>query len=321
MLQFNKVFYLLTTCILISVSSCSTIKNAPSQRHGSCYLENRLPYTLSSVPKPLIIENLDSNLIHSFSISSLNIANGIGVLDLLSEYVQHREKYKSNPTFESRLQAIELFQRIDYRINLASLEISSIASEMDCEEEKITQLADFMKEKEGQVENRLNVAAIAVGAAGAILSGVLNDGGEKIAGVTGGIVEATLGTLMLANQKKVYFEHKRNPLGEVWNNVAKSEIFPPSIWYYLTSSDLNDDNHESKVHQIIERWMEFEQFDEVKEKKRKKLIQLYFGEGGDYTTEQLFNRANMLDQLESHIKLMKQELTLLTMEINQYRIN
>ncbi|HNR86119.1 MAG TPA: hypothetical protein PKN38_05875 [Taishania sp.] len=321
MLQFNKVFYLLTTCILISVSSCSTIKNAPSQRHGSCYLENRLPYTLSSAPKPLIIENLDSNLIHSFSISSLNIANGIGVLDLLSEYVQHRNKYKSNPTFESRLQAIELFQRIDYRINLASLEISSIASEMDCEEEKITQLADFMKEKEGQVENRLNVAAIAVGAAGAILSGVLNDGGEKIAGVTGGIVEATLGTLMLVNQKKVYFEHKRNALGEVWNNVSKSEIFPPSIWYYLTSSDLNDDDQESKVHQIIERWMEFEQFDEVKEKKRKKLIQLYFGEGGDYTTEQLFNRANMLDQLESHIKLMKQELTLLTMEINQYRIN
>lgn len=48
-------------------------------------------------------------------------------------------------------------------------------------------------------------------------------------------------------------------------------------------------------------------------------MELYFGEGGKYSAEQLSTRADMLDQLESHINLMKQDLRKLSIEIEQIK--
>jgi hypothetical protein len=45
------------------------------------------------------------------------------------------------------------------------------------------------------------------------------------------------------------------------------------------------------------------------------LYSLFFGEGGEYTAEHLMNRANMHDQIEAHINLMKQDLKLLASEL------
>jgi hypothetical protein len=308
---------------LLFIVSCGNIKNIPSHHlnQNSCYQENSFPYSSSLYPKPLHELKLDSALTDLFSVASLNIANGIGILDLLSDYIRHKNKYKDNPTTESRLEALELFQKIDYQINISSLEISAIASELDCEEERISQLADYMKEKESEVEKRLTVAAIVVGASGAILAGVqTSDNGDKIVGVTAGITEATLGTFILLNKKKIDFFHKRNALGEIWKGLETSEIFPPSVWYYLCYYNPVLSEDKSVRYQIIRRWMGFEQIENAKTKKRRALLNLYFGEGGSYTTEQLYNRANMYDQLESYIKLMKQELTILSIELNKIKM-
>lgn len=314
---------LLPVITLILSVACGNIKNIPLNqlRQDSCYLENKPPYSSTVIPTPLHELQIDSNLTKVFSQTSLNIANGIGILNLLAEYVAHEEAHRNNPTTESRLKSLELFQKIDYQINLSSLEISAIASELDCEEERISQLADFMKEKEAEIEKRLNVAAMVVGASGAILAGVqTSDNGDKIIGVTAGIAEATLGTLILVNKKKVDFYHKRNALGEIWKGMETSEIFPPAVWYYLCYFNPESSENKSIRYQIIQRWVGFKQIENAKTKKRRALFNLYFGEGGRYTTEQLYNRANMYDQLESYIKLMKQELTNLSMELNNYRL-
>lgn len=314
---------ILSILSLLFIVSCGNITNIPSQylKQNSCYQENRFPYSSSVYPKPLHELELDSVLINLFSVASLNIANGIGILDLLSDYIRHQSEYKDNPTTESRLKALELFQKIDYQINLSSLEISAIASELDCEEERISQLADYMKEKEGEIEKRLTVAAIVVGASGAILAGVqTSDNGDKIVGVTAGVAEATLGTFILLNKKKIDFYHKRNALGEIWKGLETSEIFPPSVWYYLCYYNPTLSEDKSVRYQIIQRWMGFEQIENAKKKKRRELLNLYFGVGGRYTTEQLYNRANMYDQLESYIKLMKQELTILSIELNKIKM-
>ncbi len=314
---------LLSVVSALLLFSCGNMKSIPVQqlRQGSCYLENKLPHTSSVIPSPLHEIEIDSILTSIFSYTSLNIANGIGILDLLTEYVSHEENHRDRPTTESRLKSLELFQKIDYQINLASLEISAVASELDCEEERISQLADFMKEKEGEVEKRLTVAAIVVGASGAILAGVqTSDRGDKVVGITAGIAEATLGTLILLNKKKVDFYHQRNALGEIWKGLETSEIFPPAVWYYLCYFNPDSSENKSIRYQMIQRWLGFEQIENAKKKKRRALFNLYFGEGGRYTTEQLYNRANMYDQLESYIKLMKQELTILSMELNNYRL-
>jgi hypothetical protein len=54
-----------------------------------------------------------------------------------------------------------------------------------------------------------------------------------------------------------------------------------------------------------------------KEKKKEKVYTLFFGEGGKYTADQLTNRANMHDQIEAQINLMKQDLKLLALELEK----
>ena len=47
---------------------------------------------------------------------------------------------------------------------------------------------------------------------------------------------------------------------------------------------------------------------------------MYFGKGGLYTSEQLKNRADMMDQVEAFITLMKQDLKELAIEIEKWNV-
>lgn len=66
---------------------------------------------------------------------------------------------------------------------------------------------------------------------------------------------------------------------------------------------------------LIENWKDVEQLDNRSKRKKQDLIALYFGDGGTYNADQLENRANMYDQLESIIKLMKLNLKSLRSQV------
>lgn len=70
-----------------------------------------------------------------FSANSLHIAHAIGVLPMLDDFLHQVDVPRGERTLEQRVQLLELRRRIAYRCDLASLEISSVASELDCEEE------------------------------------------------------------------------------------------------------------------------------------------------------------------------------------------
>ncbi|MGK0639506.1 hypothetical protein [Thermaurantimonas aggregans] len=53
-------------------------------------------------------------------------------------------------------------------------------------------------------------------------------------------------------------------------------------------------------------------------KKQRKNLCLIFGKGGKYTASQLINRANMYDQPEAYINLMKQDLKVLASELEKF---
>lgn len=82
---------------------------------------------------------------------------------------------------------------------------------MGCEEERMDQIANSLKSKEGETDTKLTVASTLIGTGGAILTTVYLDQentGECIALGTG-ILGATLGVSILANKKKVTFYHER----------------------------------------------------------------------------------------------------------------
>lgn len=312
---------IMSSVILTSCLGVKEISSNITTGKSNCYNQTDYHYTIEDVPKMLGAQNIDTTLHQNFSFEALNVANAIGVLDLLKEHHSLKIKYSQNPTIENRLNLIERQQTIIQKINISSLEISSVTSELDCEEERADQIANFLIGKAEEREKNLVIGSIVVGAVGAITTEGLNNSssmgksGSYVA-IGTALIEATLGILMLTNNKKVSFSHERNTLGEIWYGPPTSKTLPPSIWYYLNYKDSNK-RKESLRELLIEHWATFGQI----EKKNKKNIQnsdeIYFGMGGKYSSEQLKNRADMYDQIEAYINLMKQDLKLLSIEFEK----
>ncbi|MFD1770550.1 hypothetical protein [Sphingobacterium suaedae] len=302
------------------LSGCASVKDANIRQQiiaSTCNQQNVYTYTEKDIPTPLHQLSLDRELTSRLQYKSLHMANAIGILPDLVRYI-HLKKKLDSTNLEQRVSVLELRQRIDNKINVASLEVSAIASEMDCEEERTSQIANYLKGNENDLESKLTVAAIVVGASGAIATGgvIKNETASNSVGIATGITEATLGLLMLFNNRKIDFYHKRNALREVWEGKSVSSNFPTSVWYYLNYADPAT-GEKSIRHTIIDKWKNFGQIAENDDGSGDGDTHIYFGDGGKYSTEELVNRADMYDQLESHITLMKQDLKALSLELEK----
>lgn len=305
---------------LFLLLGCASLKDANIRQQilsSNCNQQNIYSYSEADLPKPLYDLTVDRRLSGYLSEDNLNMANAIGILDDLTRYVQLRENLDS-ADLSKRLSLLELKHRIDHKIDMASLEVSAVASEMDCEEERTSQVANYLRGREGDVESKLTISAIVLGAIGAIITGgiLTNETASNTAGITFGIAEASLGLLMLFNSKKIDFYHQRNALQEVWEDKKVSTNFPPFVWYYLNYTDPNK-ALPSIRNEIVDRWKNFGQVAELEDESGRQLVPIYFGAGGKYKTEQLVNRADMYDQLESHITLMKQGLKSLSLAVDR----
>lgn len=313
------------TVIAIVLTSCGGVKKAQlksSLDKSNCNQQTVYNYTKDDLPKPIHTIDIDTVLTTHFSFQSLNAANAIGLIDLLTDFATLNRDYRVRPTIEKRIEIIEVSQKINQRINISSLEISAVASEMDCEEERADQIATYLKGKEDNAATKLTVGAIVTGAVGAISAGILLTNGDisntpEFIGIGVGLTEATLGILILFNKRKVQFYHPRNVLKDIWIGPEASSVFPTSVWYYMTYKDPTK-NNQSLRQQLVDDWLGFGQIADTKEKNKEKIYALYFGEGGKYTAEKLTNRANMHDQIESYIKLMKQDLNQLAIELEKF---
>ncbi len=292
-------------CVLQSCQSSKTLSVQRLIQKSNCNIQNQYIYTKVDIPQPLETLNIDEDLAKSFSTKSLNVANAIGVLNTLEEY---RTALVSNDSsINSRLKILELSHYIYQKIDLSSLEISAIASEIGCEEERIEQISSYFEGQVNKTETKLTVGAIALGATGAILTGILLGKGRysEYIGIITGVSEAAFGAAILLNKRSTEFYHPRNILRDIWFPSETSEMLPASIWYYLRDRD--PATNKSLRQQIKDKWMSFGDL---------KDDDIYFGTGGKYTLDQLNQRAEMYDQLESYITLMKQDLKALSVEID-----
>ncbi|HLT09170.1 MAG TPA: hypothetical protein VK014_16695 [Cyclobacteriaceae bacterium] len=306
--------------LLLLFGACAPLKDGNIRQQiisSHCNQQNIYNYSEADLPKPLFSMAVDQRLSQALGESNLNMANAIGILDDLSRYVQLQENLDSSD-LPTRIRLLELKQGIEHRINMASLEVSAVASEMDCEEERTSQVANYLRGRENELESKLTVSAIVLGALGAIATGGLlhNEKATNAVGVSFGIAEASLGLLMLFNNKKIDFYHQRNALREIWEGKSVSSNFPAFVWYYLNYTDPNTEVPSIRE-EIIDKWKNFGQVLEAADEQGDLVVPIYFGAGGRYSTEQLVNRADMYDQLESYITLMKQDLKALSLAIER----
>ena len=137
----------------------------------------------------------------------------------------------------------------------------------------------------------------------------------NIVSVTGGALEVLFGTSANFTKVRQEFSHPHNHLAAVWHGSPQSEFFSQRAWRFLTEPSIRDLKGHSLRDVMLQTWQEEGKLGEsgsIREKEREELL---FGTGGVYDSEQLHVREAMLQQLESSIQLMHQELETLLREV------
>lgn len=291
-------YVLICLIFIVTISSCGSNKvlQYTTADAAKCTTDFYYNYSEDELPKELDFSSLSKEMTSIFGSDEIYLLHSLHLIPKVEELVRYNA---STESLESKLDRYILKQEISQIINRNSLEIAALSSRIDCEEERAEQVATYLSSKLRKKEMRLTVAAIIIGATGAILAGGFATAGTtpEIIGLATGVTEAILGVMILSNEKKIKFSHKDNILKEFWDNPKTSKFAPSSVWYYL-NSPYSSDKETSIREQTVNSWKTFSDFNEEEEN-------ILFGEGGDYTSDLLKRRAEMLDQAEAQIKMMK----------------
>jgi hypothetical protein len=205
------------------------------------------------------------------------------------------------------------------RLQLATLEVSSLVAEIECEVQRADEVQDHLKDIQSARITSQTILGVIFGGLANILSGGIGmaTGGDagNIASVTGGALEVLFGTSANFTKVRQDFSHPHNHLAPVWGNSPPLEFFSPRVWRFLTEPGSRELGGHSLRDVMLQTWQEEGKLGEsgsLREKERKELL---FGAGGIYDSEQLHVRETMLHQIESSIQLMHQELETLLREV------
>jgi hypothetical protein len=249
-----------------------------------------------------------------YSGRALRVAEAVGIVDELDEL------HSLPPSVGASGELVEKRQTIIERLELAKADISAAAVTADCEQGRADILRDSLKDRETARTRALTIASLGVGALTSVAAGAwaLSDGdastGPAAVGIAGGALGAVLGALALTTSgSRVHLSHPRNQLRDLWINPARSAIFAPSVWHFLTHGR----EHEPTVRdQMTSRWMNNGMLGRDDETRAHR-IALFFGDGGDYDLDELRARSDMLDELQAEVDLMNQELELLLRQFSR----
>ena len=138
----------------------------------------------------------------------------------------------------------------------------------------------------------------------------------NIASVVGGTLEVLFGTSANFTKVRQEFNHPHNHLQAFWDGEEKQrEFFPPGVWRFLTEPDIRDVEGHSLRDVLVETWNEQGRLGDPGSQEEQRRKALLFGDGGLYDSDDLHVREAMLQQLESSIQLMHQDLETLLREV------
>jgi hypothetical protein len=211
-------------------------------------------------------------------------------------------------------------RKVVTRVQLATLEVSGLVAEIECEAQRADQVQDRLKDVQTTRVTSQTILGVIFGGLANILSGGISmatgagDAGN-IASVAGGALEVLFGTSANFTKVRQEFSHPRNHLAAVWDGAPHSEYFSRHAWRFLTEPGFRDLEGHSLRDVMVQTWQEEGRLGEPGSAREKERRELLFGSGGIYDSEQLHVREAMLQQLESSIQLMHQELETLLREV------
>ena len=249
-----------------------------------------------------------------YSPIGVHIADVTGLLPLLNQMA----RLELQPAALSDIERVR--RKLVTRLQLATLEVSGLVAEIECEVQRADQVQDRLRDVQTTRTTSQTILGVIFGGLANILSGGIGmatgagDAGN-IVSVTGGALEVLFGTSANFTKVRQEFSHPRNHLKVVWEGLAESELISKRAWRFLSEPGIRDLEGHSLRDVMLQTWQEEGRLGEsgsIREKERKALL---FGSGGVYDSEQLHVREAMLQQLESSIQLMHQELETLLREV------
>lgn len=247
-----------------------------------------------------------------FSSHAIDTARAIGAVNLLERLAHAETEHAAEgDIIDYRAQLIDAIQ-------MATLDLASTSAELECEQERATQVATALRTAESQQIRNITTDSLIVTATAAIAAGVLSivdkdPAPSAIVGIGGGGLGGGLGLATLAVHRTIEFTHQRNVLGELWTGQAHPD-FPQSVWTYLTRKEFMPSGDRTRRETLLEAWKDAERFTDHESDPQRALL---FGDGGRYDADALEDRAAMLDELEAAVSLMNHELQHLATEATQ----
>lgn len=257
------------------------------------------------------IINANKELRDKFSDQSILILNALDNLDEVHEIME----LKKDTSLESQVKVLQLKSKINSKVTIALTELDAVAAEFDCEGERVAQIGNYVDNLNDSRNNKLILLSIVTGAAASVAGGIVKDNSWSNAiDIGGGVLGAGFGLATLNPKgKKVEFIHQRNLLRDVWNGTLQSPNFPPFIWYMYTEKKFSNREQHSIISSMKERWLHY-QFDDDRKKADESVI---FSDGGFYRSDDLHNRAAMLNQMQSATRTINQNINYLLLDLDR----
>ena len=206
-----------------------------------------------------------------------------------------------------------LMQKINGRLRVAQSELQAIAAELDCEGERSDMAADYLDKLDSKRNRNFTVASVIVASLTTVATvAISGNGGQTAVGVGGGLISAGLGaTTINPKGHKLEFLHERNLLRSIWSETEANTDYPGFVWKMLHEKRFSNIGDKTLSMSIKNRWIEFE-FDGKVQGDPQTLL---FGNGGLYHADDLHTRSSLINQLQSTIRSINQDLTSLVVYI------
>jgi hypothetical protein len=238
------------------------------------------------------------------------IANATGTLSLIRNMLVS----SGDSSIQGQITYLENSEQIQRCLLLIRTEIDAISAELDCEAGRIKQISSYLGEINKKRNTKLTVGAILAGSMSTIAPVfVTSKTPQNAILISSGIISAGLGILTLnAVGKKVRLMHYRNLLEDIWFGPKKSTTYPPDIWYILNEPKLSSARHVSKARVVKTRWLKFELNNSIDSS----MENLLFRDGGIYNEDNLDLRVTMLNEVQSAIRSINENLQSFVFNLN-----
>lgn len=227
----------------------------------------------------------------------------LGISEPVSKlFVLHQEKQAENTA-----QQVSLRQILTNRILLAQTQLQAVAAELDCEGERSDMAAAYLDGINSNRNRKLTVGSVVIGALTTLATAVISKNSVQTSvAIGGGLLSAGLGALTI-NPKgnQIEFYHERNLLKSIWADTAQNTDYPEFVWEMLHEKQFSNSGNVSLAQSIKKRWLKFE-FSGKIDKDQETLL---FGTGGYYHADDLHTRASLINQLQSSVRSLNQDLT------------